>query len=72
MDKREEPRGRFWIFDPLRCDGPVMLSALTLIRAEGEAALTKVEEMLSAVAGDPMAADEWKAIQTAMLAMNPD
>jgi esterase/lipase superfamily enzyme len=72
MDTREEPRGRFWIFDPLRCDGPVMLSALTLIRAEGEAALTKVEEMLSAVAGDPMAADEWKAIQTAMLAMNPD
>ena len=72
MDTREEPRGRFWVFDPVRCDGPVMLSALTLIRAEGEAALAKVEQMLTAVAGDPMAADEWKAIQAAMLAVNPD
>ena len=72
MDTREEPRGRFWVFDPVRCDGPVMLSALTLIRAEGAAALAKVEEMLSAVAGNSMAADEWKAIQEAMLAMNTD
>ena len=45
---------------------PVMLSALTLIKSEGAAALAKVEEMLSAAAGDPIASEEWKAIRDAM------
>lgn len=66
MDTRDEPKGRFWVFDPVRCDGPVMLSALTLIKSEGAAALAKVEEMLGAAAGDPIASEEWKAIRDAM------
>lgn len=71
MDVKQDPKGRYWVFDPVRCDGPVMLSALTLIKTEGEAALAKVEQILAGSAGGSMQADEWEAIRDAMLAANP-
>ncbi len=71
MDTKDQPRGRFWLFDPMRCDGPVMLSALTLLKAEGVAALAKLEKMLAQVGGDARAAEEWKAIRNALLENPP-
>lgn len=68
MDTKDAPKGRYWLFDPVRCNGPAMLSALTLIKTEGAAALAKVEKILAGAADDPKVADEWKAIRDAMLA----
>jgi len=74
MDTKVESRGRFWAFDPVRCDGPVMLSALTMLKAEGVAALAKLDKILARVGSDPAsktAAEEWKAIRTAVTAVAP-
>jgi hypothetical protein len=71
MDAEDVERGLAWIFDPFRCDGPVMLSALTLLKTEGGSALAKIEKILSAIGGDDATADEWKAIQNAVAAVQP-
>ncbi|MEX0852138.1 MAG: alpha/beta hydrolase [Bauldia sp.] len=71
MDGRSEARGRFWLFDPLRCDGPAMLSALTLLKTEGAAALAKLDTIvarLRAERGKELAVAEWQAIRKAMAA----
>ena len=72
MDTKVETSGRFWRFDPVRCDGPVMLSALTLLKAEGAAALAKLDKILAHVGDDPgskTVAEEWKAIRMAVSAV---
>jgi esterase/lipase superfamily enzyme len=71
MDTKDQPGRRFWLFDPMRCDGPVMLSALTLLKTEGVAALAKLEKILAKVGGDKTAAEEWKAIRNAVLETPP-
>lgn len=70
MDARTGDRGRFWLFDPARCDGPVMLSALTLLKAQGAAALDKLDAILARVTGGGKRGEieEWQAIRRAMLA----
>jgi hypothetical protein len=66
MDTKVEERGRFWLFDPVRCDGPVMLSALTLLKREGAAALAKLDKIIFGIAADKKtAAEEWQAIRRA-------
>jgi hypothetical protein len=69
MDPNDATRSLSWIFDPLRCDGPVMLSALTLLKSEGVAAIARIEKILSAIAGDDDSAlAEWSAIREAAAA----
>src|SRR5262249_50869346 len=53
MDGKVEPAGHFWLFDPERCDGPVMLSALTLLRANRDATLAKLDAILAKIGEDP-------------------
>ncbi|MDP2619764.1 MAG: alpha/beta fold hydrolase [Hyphomicrobiales bacterium] len=60
------PRGRYWVFDAVRCNGPVAMSALTLARAKGEAAFSTVDRALAELAGRPNSAEavqEWRAIR---------
>ena len=60
------PSGRYWVFDAVRCNGPVAMSALTLARAKGEAALNTVDRALAELSGRPNSADalrEWRAIR---------
>jgi len=66
MQPTADSRGRYWVFDTLRCDGPVAMSALTLARAKGQAALVTVDRALAELAGRPNSADavqEWRAIR---------
>ena len=65
MQPMAGPRGRYWVFDAVRCDGQVVMSALTLARAKGEAALETVDQALAELSGRPRSADtlrEWQAI----------
>jgi esterase/lipase superfamily enzyme len=72
MDAKDLESGLAWVFDPIRCDGPVMLSALTLLKAEGANALAKIEKILSALSGgNQEAAEEWNAIRDAVAAAQP-
>jgi esterase/lipase superfamily enzyme len=69
MDPNDATRSLSWVFDPLRCDGPVMLSALTLLKSEGVAAIARIEKILAAIAGDDSSAlAEWSAIREAAAA----
>jgi len=67
MDVRTGRNGRFWLFDPVRCDGPALLSALTLIKTEGNAALARIEDILdqAQARGARDEIEEWQAIRTA-------
>jgi esterase/lipase superfamily enzyme len=59
-------RGRYWVFDTGQCDGQVAMSALTLVRENGAAALGTVDRALAELAGRPNAIDalqEWQAIR---------
>jgi hypothetical protein len=70
MDPNDASPSLSWVFDPLRCDGPVMLSALTLLKSEGVAALARIEQLLLAIAGDDTdALEEWTAIRAAASAV---
>ncbi len=72
MDPRDGPAGRFWRFDPGRCNGPAMLAALTLLKAEGKAALDRLNAIIAGSAGKQAQAsrvDEWRAIRNALAAL---
>ncbi len=61
----------FWQFDPQRCDGPVVLSALTMLKANGSATLATIDTILAKLAADPAKHDEtqeWKAIREVVVA----
>ena len=66
MDGKDAPPGRFWMYDPARCDGPVMLSALTMLKAEGPAAVAKLDKLLGEAGSDKAKVEEWKAIRNAI------
>jgi esterase/lipase superfamily enzyme len=68
MDPKDLEGGLAWVFDPFRCDGAVMLSALTLLKAEGVAALAKIESILSTLSGEAEAVEEWNAIREVVAA----
>jgi esterase/lipase superfamily enzyme len=69
MDEESRPGGPAWLFDPLRCDGPAMLSALTLLKSGGAAALARLDGILAGLRAsrDNDKAAEWEAIRKAML-----
>jgi hypothetical protein len=47
LDPRDGPAGRSWLYDPAKCDGAAMLSALTLLKEQGAAALDKLRDILA-------------------------
>ncbi|MCC2110911.1 MAG: hypothetical protein KDJ16_02635, partial [Hyphomicrobiales bacterium] len=53
-----------WTYQPQKCDGPILLSALTLLRTEGDAATSVVGEKIKAAIerGNPKAVAEWNSI----------
>ena len=67
MNGRERPEGVFWRFDPVSCDGPVLLSALTMLRRGGAAALQRLENLLADArnGGRTDEAAEWEKIRAA-------
>jgi hypothetical protein len=70
MDARRERSGRAWVFDPERCDGGVMLSALTLLKAEGPNALGRVDKLINQLGienADRQRADELRSIRNIIL-----
>ncbi|MHA1549565.1 MAG: alpha/beta hydrolase, partial [Alphaproteobacteria bacterium] len=71
MDGKSRADGRFWLFDPLRCNGPVLLSALTMLRAGGAATLARLERLLANAkdGGRTAEAAEWDAIRQAAIAV---
>jgi esterase/lipase superfamily enzyme len=70
MDEKDRPAGRTWLFNPVRCDGAAMLSAVTLLKSEGTAALARLDGILAGLRAsrDSDKAAEWEAIRKAMLA----
>ncbi len=70
MDEKNRPGGRTWLFNPLRCDGAAMLSAVTLLKSEGAAALAKLDGILAGLRAshDDNKTAEWEAIRKEMLA----
>jgi hypothetical protein len=71
MDAKVADRGRFYQFDPVRCDGPAMLAALTILKREGADALAKLDKIVAGIATKSTAAEEWAAIRRAMEAAAP-
>jgi esterase/lipase superfamily enzyme len=66
MQPTAGPHGRYWVFDSVRCNGQVAMSALTLAREKGKAALNTVDQALAELSGRPQTADavqEWRAIR---------
>ena len=66
MDQRDAENGRFWQFNPERCDGAAMLSALSLLKSDGDGTLAKVDAILAEIAANPdrqREAKEWTAIR---------
>lgn len=66
MDARP-PQGLSWQFDPGRCNGPALLSALTLLKTEGTKAVAHIDRMLAEAASDSAAAAEWRAIRRVLM-----
>ncbi len=62
MTEASVANGRHWMFDPRACNGGVTLSALTLARNDGAAALDVARQMLQRLGGDENRAAEWRAI----------
>jgi esterase/lipase superfamily enzyme len=67
LDARDGPAGRSWIYQPAKCDGAAMLSALTLLKQHGRAALTRLQELLTGSGSPPdVAAAEYREISDAL------
>lgn len=71
IGERSSERGRFWEFGATDCDGLAVLSALTLLRREGDEALAALDRMIAEAAGAPggsIPPEEWEAIRRVLLA----
>ena len=66
MKRRDTAADRAWIFDPGKCNGPVVVAALTLLKAQGIAALAALDRLINR-GGDNAATagrvQEWHAIR---------
>ncbi len=72
MDPKTGTKGAFWQYDAARCNGPVMLSALTLLRKEGKAAIQRINSIISNAgkqASESRREAEWREIRTALAAL---
>jgi esterase/lipase superfamily enzyme len=69
MQPERAARGPFWLFQPERCDGPVLLSALTFAETHGPGALAEIDRILAGLRADPAEAEavaEWEAIRAVL------
>jgi hypothetical protein len=64
--------GAFWRFDPARCNGAVLLSALTLVKNEGKKALDRLSQYIAVPPRGPDEAAriaEWRNIRDALVTL---
>jgi len=72
MNRLEGKNGAFWRFDPNRCNGPVLLSALTLVKNEGKRALDRLNQYVAIPPRGPDEAariEEWRNIRDALVTL---
>ncbi len=72
MNAETRPAGRAWLFDPARCNGAAMLSALTLLKEKGSAALGVIDTIIASSAGNAAednSLKEWQQVRDALASL---